>query len=75
MLVMLGAELVQIEIPQQGAMPVIRVESGPAELGGSTPDFGGGDSPDFGGEAGPGFEGGGDGEEPVPPPVDEPPAE
>lgn len=37
MLVMLGAELVQIEIPGHGELPIIHVESGPADLGGDQP--------------------------------------
>ncbi len=34
MLVMLGAELVQVEIPGHGELPIISPESGPPELGG-----------------------------------------
>jgi pilus assembly protein CpaB len=37
MLVMLGAELVQIEIPEPGELPVVQPQSGPADLGGDQP--------------------------------------
>jgi pilus assembly protein CpaB len=37
MLVMMGAELVQIEIPGPGELPIVETESGPADLGGDTP--------------------------------------
>ncbi|MEX0676105.1 MAG: Flp pilus assembly protein CpaB [Pirellulales bacterium] len=37
MLVILGSELLQIEIPEQGQLPVIQTESGPADLGGDQP--------------------------------------
>lgn len=37
MLVMMGAELVQIEIPGKGELPVVQTESGPADLGGDSP--------------------------------------
>lgn len=37
MLVMLGAELVQVEIPEKGDLPVVTSESGPADLGGDQP--------------------------------------
>ena len=37
MLVMLGAELVQVEIPLKGELPIITPESGPADLGGDQP--------------------------------------
>jgi pilus assembly protein CpaB len=39
MLVMLGAELVQIEIPGQGELPIIHAESGQADLGGDQSSF------------------------------------
>jgi pilus assembly protein CpaB len=38
MLVMMGAELVQIEIPRPGELPIVQTESGPADLGGDSPD-------------------------------------
>jgi pilus assembly protein CpaB len=38
MLVMMGAELVKIDIPGKGELPVVETESGPASLGGDTPD-------------------------------------
>ncbi len=45
MLVVLGAELVEVDIPGTGGMPTVRTEGGPAELGGSQlgPSFGGED--------------------------------
>jgi hypothetical protein len=38
MLVMMGSELVQIEIPGAGQLPVVQTEQGPADLGGNEPD-------------------------------------
>ncbi len=65
MLVLLGAELVQIEIPGNGELPIITPESGPADLGG---DMGVSDaSGDFGQP--PGAED--SGFEPVPPQSDD----
>jgi pilus assembly protein CpaB len=37
MLVMMGAELVQIDIPGPGELPVVSTESGPADVGGNEP--------------------------------------
>jgi hypothetical protein len=37
MLVMMGAELVQIEIPGDGELPIVHAESGPADVGGDNP--------------------------------------
>jgi len=34
MMVMLGAEMVQIEIPADGGLPIVQPQSGPADLGG-----------------------------------------
>jgi pilus assembly protein CpaB len=38
MLVMMGAELVQIDIPGPGQLPIVQTEQGPASLGGAEPD-------------------------------------
>ncbi len=56
MLVMMGAELVNIEIPGDGELPIVQTEQGPGDLGGSGPDPTMNDMPG-------GFS-------PVPPPVD-----
>lgn len=48
MLVMLGAELLQVEIPLPGELPVVAAQQGPADLGGNQPSFGAGDG-GFGG--------------------------
>jgi hypothetical protein len=56
MLVMMGSELVQIEIPGAGQLPIIQTEQGPGDLGGNEPDPSMGDSSDF---------------SPVPPPEDD----
>jgi pilus assembly protein CpaB len=45
MIVLLGAELVQIEIPEQGGLPIINSESGPANLGGDQPTMNEGNGP------------------------------
>lgn len=47
MLVMMGAELLQIEIPKPGELPVVRAESGPADVGNDSGSFDTGDGPDF----------------------------
>jgi pilus assembly protein CpaB len=54
MLVMLGAELVQIEIPNKGELPIITPESGPADLGGDQPSYDGGGDEGYNGPMGPG---------------------
>lgn len=56
MMVMMGAELVQIEIPGDGQLPIVQTEQGPGDLGGDEPDPTAGDSNEF---------------SPVPPPEDE----
>jgi pilus assembly protein CpaB len=38
MLVMMGAELVNVEIPGDGELPILQTEQGPADMGGSSPD-------------------------------------
>ncbi len=38
MLVMMGAELVNVEIPGDGELPVLQFEQGPGDLGGNGPD-------------------------------------
>ncbi len=55
MLVMMGAELVQIEIPGAGQLPIVQIEQGPGDLGGNEPDPTTGESNEF---------------SPVPPPED-----
>jgi pilus assembly protein CpaB len=74
MLVMLGAELLQVDIPGTGELPVVQSQSGPADLGGNEPgpSFGGEDQgpvvpPDDGSEA----DEAGEGESDSPPPQDE----
>lgn len=49
MLVMMGSELVRIDIPGVGQIPIIQTEHGPSNLGGDQPsmDFDGGSEGDF----------------------------
>ncbi len=49
MLVMMGSELVRIDIPGFGQLPIIQTEQGPSNLGGDQPsiDFDGGSESDF----------------------------
>lgn len=49
MLVMMGSELVKIDIPGFGQLPIIQSEQGPSNLGGDQPsvDFDGGSEGDF----------------------------